>query len=291
MTLAHLHPGYAPGPGPVEMVPAAGALLTATLYVLAARRLRRRGDVWPWWRDAAFLAGSAALAWAAAGPLPGAPLTAHMHQHLITGMAAPLLLVLARPVSLALRALPPGAVRRGLVGLARSRPAGRLLFPPLTALLDLGGLWLLYRTPLFAAALREPWLHALVHAHVLAVGLLYTFALCQLDPVRHRWSAGVRGATLFGAGAAHAVLAKTLYAKPPPGTAYTPADLHAASQVMYYGGDLVEAALAVVVAASWYRAAGRARRRRPLGSPARCDQHTTSPVSVGEAVKGGQAVL
>ncbi|MFI8278024.1 cytochrome c oxidase assembly protein [Streptomyces sp. NPDC085929] len=44
--------------------------------------------------------------------------------------------------------------------------------PPLAALLDLRGLWLLYRTELFAAVQHDPWLHALVHTAVLSAGLL-----------------------------------------------------------------------------------------------------------------------
>lgn len=261
MIPAHVHPGSVAASVPAGTIAAALAGLAAVVYLMAAHRLRRRGDVWSRWRDASFTAGSAGTAWAATGPLWGGPWTAHMIQHLIVGMAAPLLLVLAQPLTLALRALAPGPVRRGLLRLARSRAVGWLVFPPLAALLDLGGLWLLYRTPLYTAGTREPWLHALVHAHLLTAGLLFTFAVCQLDPVRRRWSTTVRGATLLAAGAAHAVLAKTLYAEPPPGTAFAPADLHTGSQVMYYGGDLVEAALATIVAAAWYRATGRARRR------------------------------
>ncbi|MEV7192516.1 cytochrome c oxidase assembly protein [Streptomyces sp. NPDC093510] len=282
MILAHVHPhpgggpGHGPGIGPgigpgagpgagpglAELATAVAALLAAAVYLLAAGRLRRRGDGWPWWRDASFSLGSSGVAWAAVGPLPGGPFTVHMVQHLIVGMAAPLLLVLARPLTLALRTLAPGPARRGLLALSRSRPAGWLVFPPLAALLDIGGLWLLYRTELFAAVRHEPWLHAVVHTHVLAAGLLFAFAVCRLDPVRHRWSLGVRGATLLAAGAAHAVLAKTLYATAPPGTSFIAADLHMGAQVMYYGGDLVEVALATVVAASSYRATGRAQLRR-----------------------------
>ncbi|MEU6888225.1 cytochrome c oxidase assembly protein [Streptomyces viridosporus] len=262
MILAHVHPGTTVGPGPAELVMVAASLLAAVAYGAAAARLRRRGDAWPRWRDASFTAGGAALAWAAAGPLPGGPFTAHMVQHMVVGMAAPLLLVLARPLTLLLRTLPPGAARRGLLALAHSRAAGLLLFPPLAALLDVGGLWLLYRTGLFATVRHEPWLSAAVHAHVLAAGLLFTFSVCQLDPVRRRWSLAVRGVTLLAAGAAHAVLAKSLYAAAPPGAAFTTADLHTGAQVMYYGGDLVEAALAVVLAASWYAATGRALMRR-----------------------------
>jgi putative membrane protein len=262
LTLAHAHPGPAAGPGLWEPVAVAVAMVTVACWAAGATRLRRRGDHWPWWRDVSFTAGCAGAAWAVAGPLPGGPFTAHMVQHVAVGMAAPLLLVVARPLTLALRALPPGPARRALPALAHSRVAGPLLFPPLAALLDVGGLWLLYRTDLFAAVLHEPWLHAAVHAHVLAAGLLFAFTVCGLDPVRRRWGLPLRGATLLAAGAAHAVLAKTLYAQPPPGTAFAAADLRVGAQVMYYGGDLAEAALGAVLALTWYRAGGRARRRR-----------------------------
>lgn len=258
MTPAHGHPG----PGPAGVVTAVAALQAAVLYLAAAVRLRRRGDVWPRWRDASFTAGSACLAWAAVGSPPGGPFTAHMVRHLTVGMTAPLLFVLARPLTLALRALPPGAARGGLLSLAHSRAAGRLLFPPLAALLDAGGLWLLYRTDLFARSQEVAWLNAVVHAHVLAAGLLFTFSVCLLDPVRRRYGLAVRGTTLLAAGAAHAVLAKGLCATGPPGAGVAPADLRTGAQVMYYGGDLAEAALAVVLAGTWYAAAGRAHGRR-----------------------------
>ncbi|MFD6172420.1 cytochrome c oxidase assembly protein [Streptomyces coeruleorubidus] len=70
----------------------------------------------------------------------------------------------------------------------------------------MGGLWLLYRTELFATMRHQSLLHGVVHAHMLAAGLAFTFAVCRLDPVRRRWSVAVRGATLLAAGAAHAVL-------------------------------------------------------------------------------------
>ncbi|MFD9445342.1 hypothetical protein ACFWBR_40065 [Streptomyces sp. NPDC060006] len=40
------------------------------------------------------------------------------------------------------------------------------------------------------------------------------------------------------------------------------ADLHGGAPLMYYGGDVVEAALAVVLGMGWYTAGGRARARR-----------------------------
>jgi len=264
--LAHPHPGV---PAAAEPLPALAALLAAVCYLAAARRLRRRGDAWSRWRDLSFVAGGVAVAWAGVGSAPGGPFTGHMVQHVVLGMAAPLLLVTARPLTLALRALPPGGVRRCLLALTRLRVAGWLAFPPVAALLDVGGLWLLYRTGLFAATAHQPLSHLLVHVHVLAAGTLFAFAVCGLDPVRRRWGAGVRGGTLLVAGAVHGVLAKTLYAAPPPGIDVAPGDLRTGAQVMYYGGDLVALATAAVVGAGWYAASGRALRaasRRPDGA-------------------------
>ncbi|MFB8777943.1 cytochrome c oxidase assembly protein [Streptomyces broussonetiae] len=265
MTRVHVHPAPADtgtGSGSLaEPYAAALAILAAGVYLLAAHRLRRRGDAWPWPRDVAFTTGCITLTCAVSGPLPGGPFTAHMTQHLIVGMAAPLLLVLARPLTLALRSTPPGRVRRGLLAMRNARPLHLLLFPPVAAVLDIGGLWLPYRTGLFAAAQHQPLPHAVTHAHVLAAGLLLTFTVCQLDPVRHRWSLAVRGPSLLAVGAGHAVLAKSLYAAPPPGTAFTTSDLHTGAQLMYYGGDLVEISLAAVLAVQWYTTTGRAAAR------------------------------
>ncbi|CAM5537215.1 cytochrome c oxidase assembly protein [Streptomyces pilosus] len=263
MTLTAVHPGHT-GTGLFGPAVAALVLTAALAYLAAATRLRRRGDAWPRHRDASFTAGAVVLGYALIASLPGGPFTAHMVQHLVVAMAAPLLLVLARPLTLTLRVLPPGPVRRGLLTVAHSRPVAWLLFPPLAALLDIGGLWLLHRTGLLAAGHGRPLLDAVIRGHVLAAGLLFTFTVCQLDPVRRRWGLAWRGTTLLAAGWAHAVLAKSLYATPPPGTTFTDGDLHTASQLMYYGGDLVEIALATVLAAQWYAATGRAYRRDRL---------------------------
>ncbi|MFD9389459.1 cytochrome c oxidase assembly protein [Streptomyces sp. NPDC060000] len=268
MSLAHVHPGAGPGPGlgTAELLTVAAVLLVAVGYLWAARRLRRRGDAWPGSRDVSFGAGGVATAWAAAGALPGGPFTGHMVEHLLVGMVAPLLVVAARPLTLVLRSLGPGPARRRVLAVAHSPVVGTLVFPPVAALLDAGGLWVLYRTDLFAAMRDSPLLGHLVHAHLLAAGLLLTFSVCRLDPVRRRWGVAVRGGTLLAAGAAHAVLAKTLYALPPPGTGFAAADLRSGARLMYYGGDLVELALAAVVGLGWFRARGRTSRSRTVTS-------------------------
>ncbi|WP_410673761.1 cytochrome c oxidase assembly protein [Amycolatopsis sp. cmx-4-68] len=230
-------------------------------YELGAWRLRGRGDRWPPVRDVGFGLGIAAAIF------PEAPgFTGHVLQHVLVGMLAPLLLVLARPMTLLLRAAP--AARRRLKPVLGAWPVAVLVFPPVAAVLEAGSLWLLYRTGLFAATGREPGLHALVHAHVFLTGLLFTTSVCRLDPMRHRSGLGSRAAALVGAAAAHAVLAKTLYRTPPPGTVLAVADRQAGAELMYYGGDVVELGLALVVALSWYAARGRAEARaRRRGQP------------------------
>ncbi|MER6347873.1 cytochrome c oxidase assembly protein [Streptomyces sp. NPDC001595] len=265
MIPGHAHPAAGTDTGLLAAA-AATAIITAVCLAVAGclaatARLRRRGDAWPRRRDAAFAAGGAVLVYATVVPPPGGPFTAHVLRHLAVGMVAPLLLVLGRPLTLVLRSLSPGPVRGGLLAVAHSRPAAWLLWPPLAAALDLGGLWLLHRTGLLAATHHRPLLDVAVHLHVLAAGTLFTFAVCRLDPVRGGWGTAGRGATLLAAGWAHAVLAKSLYATPPPGVSVSPADLHTGAQLMYYGGDAVEAALAAVLAAQWYAASGRAHRR------------------------------
>ncbi|UQS25748.1 cytochrome c oxidase assembly protein [Amycolatopsis thermalba] len=229
------HVGTLPEPGgtwPVSLL----VLVALAGYLSAARR-------WPRWRTVSFTAG--ALAVVVALSTPARTFTAHMAQHLVVGMAGPLLLVLGRPVTLALRVC---RGRRALVRVLRSWPVAVLVFPPVAAVLDVGGLWLLYRTPLIAQA-HQPW----ALAHVFAAGLLFTTAICQVEPVRHRHGLALRGATLVLAGAAHGVLAKTLYAAGD--------EFRAGAQLMYYGGDAVGIALALVICLRWYRRQSRRRAR------------------------------
>ncbi|GII54180.1 membrane protein [Planotetraspora thailandica] len=261
-----MHEGHAPGgelAGVLSWLAAFSALAAVVLYTWAAARSRRRGRGWPAVRQACFALGGVSLAVAAVSPLPGGEFTAHMLRHLLAGMAAPLLLVLGRPVTLALR-VAGGAGRRRLLAVVRSRVVTWLLFPPLAALLDMGGLWALYRTPVFAATHHAPLLHALVHVHVVAAGVLFSASICQVEPLRRRYGLAVRAGTLVAASAAHAILAKSLYGTPPPGTAFPAGDVRAGAALMYYGGDLIEIGLAAVVAVQWYVASGRAlSRARP----------------------------
>lgn len=238
----------------------AGAVLA---YLAGAARLWSRGVAWPLPRLLSWLAGWSCVAVALVGPLADRAhddFALHAVTHVLAGMLAPLLLVPAAPVTLLLRALPP----------VRARPVGRVLasgpfavltHPVTAAVLNTGGLWLLYRTGLYTATTTDPWVHLAVSAHVLAAGYLFTFAvLGGPDPAPHRAPFAWRAATLVVAVAAHNVLAKLLYAGPPAGVAADQAE--SAGQLMYYAGAPVEIALFVLLCRTW------SAPRRP-GVPAR----------------------
>lgn len=233
------------------MTDAALAWALAAAGLLYAIGLARSPGRWPWPRTASWYAGLAA---ATAGLLLAGDFRTHAAGHLLLGMVAPLLLVLAAPVTLALRALPVPRARR-LSRVLRSAPARALTHPVVAAVLDVGGLWLLYTTDLYALAARHPAVHLAVQAHVLLAGYLFTASLVGVDPAPHRPRPAVRAAVLVLAAAAHAVLAKHLYGAPPAGVP----DARAGAQLMYYGGDVVEVALAVLLCREWLGAPRRAR--------------------------------
>lgn len=247
----------------LPLLPAVPLLAAAAAYLTGMLRLRRRGVRWPPARAAAAAGGLACLGVALLPPLVvrDEEFTVHAAQHLLLGMAAPLLLALSAPVTLALRAV-PAAVRPRLVALLHSSPVQLLTRPWLVLLLNVGGMYALYLTPLYPVAARHPALHVAVHLHMVGAGCLLSWLLVGPDPVPYR--PGLRGrlAVLLIAAAAHDTLAKLLYAR---GVGAGAPAAAAGAQLMYYGGDAVEVLLAVGMLAQWYAYSGRslrAERRR-----------------------------
>ncbi|MCO1657842.1 cytochrome c oxidase assembly protein [Pseudonocardia humida] len=254
----HAHqPGWAGAPLLVALA------LAGLAYLLAVRRLHRTGRPWPVVRTALWLLGLGA---AAAGVLigSGSSFAVHMVGHVLLGMLGPLLLARAAPVTLALRALPAGRAKL-LSRVLRSVPVALLTTPVVAALLSVGGLWLLYRTDLHAAAGHDPLLGLAVSTHVLLAGYLFTATLVGPDPVAHRADLGVRAAVLVLAVAAHNVLAKSFAAAPPAGL--TEAEALAGGQLMYYLGAPVEIAVFVLLGREWARGDRRRARRSPVPQP------------------------
>jgi putative membrane protein len=238
-------------------------------YAIGLARAAGRGP-WPAHRAIAWYGGLVATGAgstlsASDGAVP------HAAGHLLLGMVAPLLLVLSAPVTLALRALPADRARL-ISAVLRSRPARLLTHPVVAAVLDVGGLWLLYTTDLHTVPATQ--------VHVLGAGYLFTAAIVGVDPAPHRSRPAYRAVVLVLASAAHGLLAKHLYAT----------GWQTGGMVMYYGGDVVEVALAALLCRQWL--AGSVPRGRAAGRP-QCTEveQRQEPADHGEephAADGGE---
>lgn len=242
------------------------------LYLAGVRRQWKLGRHWSGARTAAFSAGMILLGIAFAPPFfvrAHADIRFHMWQHLLIGMVAPVGLVLGAPLSLVLRSLRKKQARQ-LFRALRSRPL-RVLCHPVTALvLNVGGMYLLYLTPVFRLSQSEPAVHHLVHFHFLVAGYLFVWSIIAQDRGAPRAGFGMRLGVLFVAMATHAMLGKLMYARLlPAGTAYSPEALQSAAQIMYYGGDFAELLVAVVLFAEGrFRVGGkRLNNGRSRGRP------------------------
>lgn len=181
MFLPHLEPWS---------VLAVASILGLLLYVAAVVRLRRTGVIWPWWRTLAWIAGTASL-FAVTGTWTNGYsmvlFSVHMTQHMVLSLITPLLLLLAAPVTLALRSLPRGkggaGVPRALLLDALHSRLGRFVAHPLfTVPLFIASLYGVYFTPLFDALMSNPIGHQLMLAHFVVTGLLFFGPIVAQDP-------------------------------------------------------------------------------------------------------------
>ncbi|RCG32888.1 cytochrome c oxidase assembly protein [Sphaerisporangium album] len=235
------------------------AMLAAYLLAASARRREARG--WSGWRTAAFATGAALLAAGLSPPvaaLGGHDLRGHMLQHLLIGMLAPVGLVLGAPVTLLFRTLAfPG--RRALGRALASRPAHVLADPWVALVLSVGGMAVLYCTPLYHLVTGDPVLHHLPHAHFLLAGCLFAWVVAGPDPAPRRPTVPHRLVVLGVAVAAHATVSQLMYAGLLTGLTVPADELRGAAEIMYYGGDAAELLLALAMVTTW-----RPVRRRVL---------------------------
>lgn len=273
---SHAHHATAPGIG-IDLPGIAGVLIVlcaAVAYFRGVHGLQQSGRYWPRSRSVAFFSGCALLI---AGLIPPVMHAAtsdfrlHMLQHLLIGMLAPLGLVLGAPVSLLLRRLSQNGIRI-LLRLMRGAWVRVVAHPVVALLLNVGGLYLLYLTPLYTAMHASLPLHALVHLHVVLAGCLFTWSMLNgPDPVPHRYSVHLRLIVLFIGIAAHTLLSKLMYAYGLPDSPHALDQIRQGAQWMYYGGDVAELLLLIALFMRWRKApkaAGFFRDEPPLARPA-----------------------
>jgi len=188
------------------------AVLAVTLYLVGVNAMRERGDSWPVRRATAWVLGWAIFVWATCGA-PGVYgrllFSVHMVLHMTVAMAVPILLVLAAPVTLALRTLKPRhdntlGPRELLLAMVHSRYLKVIGNPVVAAVIFFSTLIVFYYSPLFELALRTHTGHVLMIVHFLLAGYLFAWALVGIDPGPRRWTPALLLVILFGTISFHA---------------------------------------------------------------------------------------
>ncbi len=251
------------------------------VYLVAVVRLRRSGVAWPWWRVLAWIGGTASLFAVTGTWLNGYSMvlfSVHMTQHMVLSLITPLLLLLAAPVTLALRTLPrgrgpAGAPRALLLDALHSRVARFLAHPLFSIPLFIASLYGVYFTPLFDALMSNPAGHQLMLAHFVVTGLLFFGPIVAQDPWPRTLGHPGRMLELFLPVPFHAffgvavMLAGSLvvdtFAHPPAGWGIDPLrDQGEAGGIVWAFGELPTVLVLAVVFFSW--ANSDERRARTL---------------------------
>lgn len=242
-------------------------LLTSILfasYGLGAFVLWQEKKKWNQWRTASFVSGCLTIVLCfspAMVDFAHHSFRGHMLQHLLLGMLAPIQLVLGAPVLLALQGLP----RKGAKVLSRilsSRFFHAITHPVLALVLNSGGMYALYLTPLYNKLHNSASLHLVVHLHFLAAGYLFTWVLIGPDPAARRPKLPARVIALFFSITAHAYLGKLMFAYSyPRNSIHSETEIQAGARMMYYGGDLVELILIIALFMLWYNKKGKPHYR------------------------------
>jgi cytochrome c oxidase assembly factor CtaG/putative copper export protein len=204
----------------LEIISAYVLVAMGVVYLLWARRLRLRGDVWPWYRTASFIFGIAVMIWVTqSGPMIYGTVTfsGHMIQHMMLVMVAPIPLALGAPVTLALRALKPRTdhsrgPREWVRVIVESRLMKVLANPLVAAANFAGSLIIFYYSPIFEFALRNHAGHLWMVVHFTLAGYLFANALVGIDPGPTRPRYPLRIVLLFATMGFHAFFGVTLMA-------------------------------------------------------------------------------
>ncbi|MFC4334814.1 cytochrome c oxidase assembly protein [Salininema proteolyticum] len=192
------------------------AVLLTGLYIAGVRRLRKKGQTWPWSRTALWIAGWSVVVLATStgmGKYGLVMFSAHMVQHMMLNMLAPILLVLAAPVTLALRALPVdkrGGPREWLLAVVHSR-FSRILSQPLVALaVYVSSLYVMYFSGIFEWAMGSHFGHLAMSAHFLLAGCLFFWVVIGPDPKPRQLSYPAKTLLYFVSLIFHAIFGITL---------------------------------------------------------------------------------
>lgn len=228
---------------PLSIVALAVEVALAAWYVLAARRLGRRGRPWSGWRTASFVGGCALLVVAVQSGLAGYDdevFTLHVVQHLILMNFAPILLALSAPVTLALQASSRPTQER-ILRVLHHPVVEFVTRPAFVVVVAYGTMIGYFLTPFYAFSLEHPWVHELSHLHFLVSGCLFWWLVIGRDPSRWRLSHPARLGVLATGIPVNVVLGLSLTGATSSIAArfHTVADTHQGGAVLWIAGELI----------------------------------------------------
>jgi putative copper resistance protein D len=266
----------------LEIISAYVLVAMGVVYLLWARRLKQRGDKWPWYRTVLFMFGIVVMIWITqSGPsiYGSVSFSGHMVQHMFLVMVAPLPLTLGAPVTLALRALRPRkdksrGPREWIRVIVESRFMKFMANPLVASANFAGSLIVFYYSPLFEFALRNHAGHLWMVVHFTLAGYLFANALVGIDPGPARPRYPLRIVLLFATMgfhaffgvtmmASHVLLAPTWYGlmgRPWGPDAIT--DQQYGGQIAWGIGELPTVFLAIGVMIAWRGADQRESKRK-----------------------------
>jgi len=256
-------------------------LLVGAAYLWAVRSVDRAhpGNLVPWSRVAAFLAGLAVIEIALQSIIERYDTTlfsVHMVQHILLTLVAPPLLVLGAPITLALRVARPDVRRKVILPILHSRLLRFLSFPVVAWLLFASVMWGTHFSPVFNESLEQPLVHQLEHLAYLTAGLLFWWPAVGVDPSPWRMPHPLRAMYLFLQMPQNTFLALAIYSATAPLYPHYAAirlpwgpdplaDQQIAGGLMWIVGDIVFIVAIVLTVVGWMRAeerdaVGRERR-------------------------------
>jgi cytochrome c oxidase assembly factor CtaG len=252
------------------------ALIAAVLYAWGVARLVRRGDKWPVGRTLWFACGIATFVLMVATGINGYGMemfSVHMVQHMTLSMVTPLPLLLGRPTTLALRAIPAQSlVHHHLVRFLNSRFAAVITAPAFTIPLFVLTLYGLYFTPVFDWLMGN-WIgHDVMIVHFVLTGYLLFWPILDLDPSPHRQPPTLRLLEAFLPVPFHAffgvvvmgmtTLLTRTFAHPPQSWHISPVHDQQVGGALAWGfTELPNLALVLALVIAWAARSGRAEQR------------------------------
>ena len=174
-------------------------LMVAYLYLNGLNNWRRPSHPISRWQRASFFAGLFVIFIALQSPVANLAehlLSFHQLQHFLLRMLGPLLVLLGAPLTPMLRGLPPWALQ-GFVKPTVRYPLARAIYekltnPVITSVIFMGTLYLWQVPGAFNLALRNEFVHAIMHMTMMSSGFIFYWAVIDPAPRRSRVHYGVR---------------------------------------------------------------------------------------------------